>query len=221
MPFVSDEQRKAAFARMGGRSNYGGGGGNSGGPTAPTPGTNPQYGMGAVGYAGNYTSGLPSYANWYNSLPNTTGAPPTMSPSGPWGIQYNAEDAAFDQAFNEGYLLWYEDEAQLPYGARELTTTEKILLGIPVAAAVAWFAPLLFAGTDLTLAAGGEIAIEATGSIFLAVNGTTGASFGYSALALTGIPMSVNDAPSGHVEGLQVVATYPDIATWVAAQLNN
>ena len=82
MPFQSDEQRKAAFANM---KNRRGGGGSHKKP--PKPGNqnngsngNPAYGFGAVGYAGNFTAGLPNYANWYGSLSNTTQTPHTTSP---------------------------------------------------------------------------------------------------------------------------------------------
>lgn len=108
MPFVSDEQRKAAFANM--HRGGGGGGGNAPrhGSTKPPKTPKPkkpkkpkvnnygQYGTGN-GYAGNFTAGLPNYSNWYQSLPNTTQNPPlTQSGSSmPGGYSSNVQIVDF------------------------------------------------------------------------------------------------------------------------------
>ena len=120
----------------------------------------------------------------------------------------------------EGGYIWLIDPNMIG-GVRELTDAEKLLLGIPLAAAVGWAAPTIFAGTDFTLAAGGEIAIEATGSIFLSVAGTQGGALGYSAVAITGIPMTVNDSMYTSVDGLNVVGSYPDMVSAISAWLND
>jgi hypothetical protein len=223
MPFVSDEQRKAAFANMRRGGNYGGQGGNK--PKTPktpkrkqTPKTqgNPAYGLGAVGYAGNYTQGAPSWSNWYNNLPNTTAAPPALAPSGSnMGGYGSIPQGSFD-------LVWDDYQGT---GPRELTKAEKIGIGIPAAIALAYAAPGIFAlaevGTELAITAeiGTGLQVGITGLIGVA--GTQGGALGYSALAFSGIPMSINDSPNYIRDGNRVHTQYVDLVSWIGGQVRN
>jgi len=212
MPFQSDDQRKAAFARMHGH----GSGGST--PKPPKPPKPPKYKPPKppknwqVGYGGNYTEGLPSWSNWYTSLPNTTGAP--LAPAGSGMGGYGTIPAgSFD-------LVWDDYQGT---GARPLTTAEKILLGIPVAAVVAWAAPAI---GGLTAAGVAEYTLGATSgaaTAFITTAGTQGGALGYSALALSGIPMSINDAPNYiRTPGSNRVRTqYVDLVSYVGGLKRN
>lgn len=100
------------------------GGGGSKPPTTkppkPTP-PPPDFGIGAIGYGGNFTQGPPSWENWYNTFPNTTQIPPEAF-SGPgnmpipenWGIEIFSGlspeqfyQLQWDQHSGLGFWFWY------------------------------------------------------------------------------------------------------------------
>jgi len=230
MPFANDEQRKAAFAHMKGGSRRGSGSGHfrsNYDNTSPRPPKTPRpkkpktprapksttvsYGNGAVGYAGNYTVGLPNWSNVYQMLPNTTAATPELAG---YSGSIQGDDVFSIASQGSGW-----DPSFLPYGARILSNEEKIGLGIPIAIVAAWWLipeAVALTGGEVVIA---DVVLPLTTSNAITVYGAQGAALGWSALALTDYQMSIIDAPrrTRNADG-SYTTQYVDFVSWFQAQ---
>jgi len=229
MPFSSDEQRRAAFAHMSGHGTYlrhpkGGKAGQAQALTHPrapkqkkpkkTPKTssNPAFGVGTAGYAGNYSS-QPNFSNWWTSFPNTTAAPEPLVQAGSWMSQGYG-------AINTQQATW-DDTA---HGNRALTTTEK-MFGLGIAGVLAMQAGGIFA-----LAETGSVAVDYFGNAIvtdvvgagtqLGVAGAQGGALGYAGVSLSGIEMTINDSPhyTYNPNTNNYDASYPDLVGTIASK---
>lgn len=153
----------------GSSSSNGGGQTNSGGQS------NPDYGVGAVGYAGNFTAGAPDYSNWYTNLPNTT---QVITNSQPWSLIPTPEDDALDAEWD--YYYDHRFDFLPGMGNRELTTAEYIA-ALVFLALITGGASLLFEGSGASAA--------------ISIAGTQGGALAQASLLLGGLPVSINSAP--------------------------
>lgn len=173
----------------------GGGGGSS--PRAPRQSTPrapsaPTYGTGAVGYAGNYTQGTPSWSQWYNNFPAIQQLPAE--------IFTGQVPDGFTGAFT---IFTEQDLSYLPtYGNRPLTDAER-LIGIGYFLLLTGGASAIFSGVE-------------GGAAVVGIAGTQGAGLTNAALLAGGIEVSINDAPirTRNADG-SVSVRYVDLYTYL------